>query len=97
MYLALRVTMVVRQHNSRDVRMPASVDWVNMGRLMMKTAAVGIIAGFCLFPMDAVRAQTPEPFRPFEAHALRLVNSIAFSPSGAEMYFQSHEAQGITT
>lgn len=32
-------------------------------------------------------AQEPESFLPFEGDAYRLVNSIAFSPSGSEMYF----------
>ena len=42
---------------------------------------------FWLCMVGAASAQAPEPFRPFDAHAYRLVNSIAFSPSGSEMYF----------
>ena len=53
----------------------------------MKTTAVGIVAVCGLCQTGAAGAQGAEPFRPFEAHAYRLVNSIAFSPSGSEMYF----------
>lgn len=53
----------------------------------MKFASVGIMAVVCLCQAGVASAQSPEPFRPFEARAYRLVNSIAFSPSGSEMYF----------
>jgi WD40-like Beta Propeller Repeat len=48
---------------------------------------VGIVAVGGVSPIISLSAQTPEPFSPFEPHAYRLVNSIAFSPSGSEMYY----------
>ena len=53
----------------------------------MKVATAGIIAICWLCQAGVASAQVPEPFWPFEARAYRLVNSIAFSPSGSEMYF----------
>lgn len=53
----------------------------------MKIARAGILAAGWLIPAGAANAQAPEPFQPFEARAYRLVNSIAFTPSGSEMYF----------
>ena len=53
----------------------------------MKSATVGIIAMCSLFQAGLADAQTPETFWPFEARAYRSVNSIAFSPTGSEMYF----------
>ena len=53
----------------------------------MRIAAVGATALCWLCSVGAAKAQAPEPFRPFDAHAYRLVNSVAFSPSGSEMYF----------
>lgn len=48
-------------------------------------AGLALLAG--LSQAATVVAQTPEPFLPFEEDAYRIVNSIAFSPSGSEMYF----------
>ena len=53
----------------------------------MQFARTGIMAICWLCQAGIVTAQVPEPFQPFEARAYRLVNSIAFSPSGSEMYF----------
>lgn len=47
----------------------------------------GIVVVGGLGNAAVVGAQTPEPFQPFDEPAYRLVNSIAFSPSGAEMYY----------
>lgn len=53
--------------------------------MQMKATRVAVI---CWLTQAALlEAQAPEPFVPFEARAYRLVNSIAFSPSGSEMYF----------
>ena len=54
---------------------------------MRVIGVMGILAVGGLSQTISVGAQTPEPFRPFEPHAYRLVNSIAFSPAGSEMYF----------
>lgn len=53
----------------------------------MRVAGVGVLAICWLWQTGVASAQVPEPFWPFEARAYRLVNSIAFSPSGSEMYF----------
>lgn len=61
----------------------------------MKLARAGILGICWLGQAGVVSAQVPEPFRPFEGRAYRLVNSIAFSPSGSEMYFAlfAHEVR----
>jgi len=53
----------------------------------MRIAIAGALAIGCLCQPGGAGAQAPEPFRPFDTDAYRLVNSIAFSPSGSEMYF----------
>lgn len=53
----------------------------------MKMVEAGVVIAWVLGLPGIASAQAPEPFRPFEAPAYRLVNSIAFSPSGSEMYF----------
>jgi len=53
---------------------------VNWGR-------AGCLAVLCGLYAGPVSGQSPEAFRPFEARPYRLVNSIAFAPSGDEMYF----------
>ena len=52
---------------------------------MIGVVGAAVVGG--LSQAMSVGAQTPEPFLPFEPHAYRLVNSVAFSPSGSEMYF----------
>ena len=66
----------------------------------MRFSVVGIALAYWLTLAGVASAQAPESFRPFEAEAYRLVNSIAFSPSGSEMYFalfarevQAHRGQ----
>ncbi len=68
----------------------------------MKMSVASILVVWSLSQAGAASAQTAEPFRPFEAHAYRLVNSIAFSPSGSEMYFalfarevQTHRGRSV--
>lgn len=53
----------------------------------MRIGWVGVIAAVGLSTAVQSGAQSPESFQPFEERAYRLVNSIAFTPSGAEMYF----------
>ena len=52
---------------------------------MFGRSATGLLA-LTLAAHTAGAAQSPETFRPFDGDAYRLVNSIAFSPDGSEMY-----------
>lgn len=66
----------------------------------MSTRVVVVVAACVIAVPVCATAQGSEPFRPFEADAYRLVNSIAFSPDGSEMYYallarevQAHRGQ----
>ena len=68
----------------------------------MKMTSAGLVMTCFVALAGPLTAQAPAPFRPFEANAYRLVNSIAFSPSGSEMYYalfareaRAHRGQSV--